>query len=107
MSISKRTDEEDGTTHTTGYRSASKKNESLPRAAARTDTEGAVLAALRQGKTSTVRQLSQAGSEEYAKPVSTAQKQHAPRYREEASGHQWQEGRGEGRYRGGRKRGKP
>ena len=64
------------------------------------DLEGIMLSEISQRKTNTVCYHLYAESTKYNKLVTITKKKQTHRYREQTSGYQWGEGRGEGQYRG-------
>ena len=86
------------------YYSAIKKNENLLSATTWMDLESTILNEISQIETNTVSYHLHVGSKKYNKLVNITKKKQTHRYREQASGHQWGEGREAGQYRGSRLR---
>ena len=81
------------------YYSDIKKNEILPLATTWMYLEGIMLSEISQRKTNTVWYHLCVESKKYNKLVNIRKKKQTHKYRDQASGYQWGEGKGEGQYR--------
>ena len=93
--------------YTMEYNSAIKKNEILPFAATWVDLEGIMLSEISKTKSFCLTYMEYKSHttymwnlKKYNKLVNTTKKKQTHRYREQTSGYQWGEGKGEGHHRG-------